>query len=244
MEKHAISVRNLSVAYSEKPVIWQLNIDVEEGSRTAIVGPNGAGKSTLIKAIMQLIKPISGESYIAGSAKKSALKHVAYVPQKGEVNWDFPATVFDVVLMGRYVHQGWFKRPDKNDKDIALKALETMKMSQYKDRQISELSGGQRQRVFLARAIAHDANIYIMDEPLQGIDITTEKLIIDTIKQLQTEGKTFLIVHHNLSTVPEYFDNVIILNKEVLAAGRIKDVWNDKNIESAYYVSGEDTWTS
>lgn len=244
MKEHAINVRNLSVAYSDKPVIWQLNIDVEKGSRTAIVGPNGAGKSTLIKAIMQLIKPISGESYILGSSKKSALKQVAYVPQKGEVNWDFPATVFDVVLMGRYVHQGWFKRPGKKDKDIALKALETMKMTQYKDRQISELSGGQRQRVFLARAIAHDANIYIMDEPLQGIDITTEKLIIDTIKHLQTAGKTFLIVHHHLNTVPEYFDNVIILNKEVVAAGSIREVWNDKNIESAYYEKSEETWTS
>src|SRR5690625_2724484 len=162
MNENVISVRNLSVAYSDKPVIWQLNIDVEKGSRTAIVGPNGAGKSTMIKAIMQLIKPISGKSYITGSTQKSALKQVAYVPQKGEVNWDFPATVLDVVLMGRYVHKGWFKRPDKNDKDIALKALDTMKMTQFKDRQISELSGGQRQRVFLARAIAHDANIYIM----------------------------------------------------------------------------------
>lgn len=244
MKDNVISVRNLSVAYSDKPVIWQLNIDVEEGSRTAIVGPNGAGKSTLIKAIMQLIKPISGTSYIAGSTKKSALKKVAYVPQKGEVNWDFPATVFDVVLMGRYVHKGWFKRPGKDDKDIALKALETMKMTQFKDRQISELSGGQRQRVFLARAIAHDANIYIMDEPLQGIDITTEKLIIETMKQLQSEGKTFLVVHHNLSTVPEYFDNVIILNKEIITAGSIDEVWTDENINAAYYEKSDDSWTS
>ena len=244
MSEYAISTKNLSVAYNDKPVIWKLNIDVEKGSRTAIVGPNGAGKSTLIKAVMQLIKPVSGKSYIAGSTHKSALKQVAYVPQKGEVNWDFPATVFDVVLMGRYVHKGLFKRPDKKDKVRALAALETMKMTQFKDRQISELSGGQRQRVFLARAIAHDASIYIMDEPLQGIDITTEKLIISTMKKLQAEGKTFLVVHHNLTTVPDYFNRVIILNKEIIADGPVEEVWTEENINAAYYEMSDDPWTS
>lgn len=244
MTEYAISTKNLSVAYSDKPVIWKLDIGVETGSRTAIVGPNGAGKSTLIKAIMKLVKPVSGESAVSGSTHKSALKEVAYVPQKGEVNWDFPATVFDVVLMGRYVHKGLFKRPNKKDKKIALDALETMKMSQFKDRQISELSGGQRQRVFLARAIAHDANIYIMDEPLQGIDITTEKLIIDTMKKLQAEGKTFLVVHHNLNTVPDYFNRVIILNKEIIAAGPVEDVWTEDNINAAYYEKSDESWIS
>ena len=244
MSEYAISTKNLSVAYNDKPVIWKLNIDVEKGSRTAIVGPNGAGKSTLIKAVMQLIKPVSGKSYIAGSTHKSALKQVAYVPQKGEVNWDFPATVFDVVLMGRYVHKGLFKRPDKKDKVLALAALETMKMTQFKDRQISELSGGQRQRVFLARAIAHDASIYIMDEPLQGIDITTEKLIISTMKKLQAEGKTFLVVHHNLTTVPDYFNRVIILNKEIIADGPVEEAWTEENINAAYYEMSDDPWTS
>ena len=244
MSEYAVSTKNLSVAYSDKPVIWKLNINVEKGSRTAIVGPNGAGKSTLIKAVMKLIKPVSGKSFIDGSTHKSALKQVAYVPQKGEVNWDFPATVFDVVLMGRYVHKGLFKRPDKKDKDIAAAALETMKMTQYKDRQISELSGGQRQRVFLARAIAHDASIYIMDEPLQGIDITTEKLIIRTMKKLQAEGKTFLVVHHNLNTVPDYFNRVIILNKEIIASGPVEEVWTKENINAAYYEKSDEPWTS
>lgn len=244
MSEYAISTKNLSVAYNDKPVIWKLNLNVETGSRTAIVGPNGAGKSTLIKAVMQLIKPVSGKSYIAGSTHKSALKKVAYVPQKGEVNWDFPATVFDVVLMGRYVHKGLFKRPDKKDKVLALAALETMKMTQFKDRQISELSGGQRQRVFLARAIAHDASIYIMDEPLQGIDITTEKLIISTMKQLQAEGKTFLVVHHNLNTVPDYFNRVIILNKEIIASGPVEEIWTEENINAAYYEKSDEPWTS
>lgn len=244
MSEYAISTKNLSVAYNDKPVIWKLNLNVETGSRTAIVGPNGAGKSTLIKAVMKLIKPVSGKSYIAGSTHKSALKKVAYVPQKGEVNWDFPATVFDVVLMGRYVHKGLFKRPDKKDKVLALAALETMKMTQFKDRQISELSGGQRQRVFLARAIAHDASIYIMDEPLQGIDITTEKLIISTMKKLQAEGKTFLVVHHNLNTVPDYFNRVIILNKEIIASGPVEEVWTKENINAAYYEKSDEPWTS
>ncbi|MFD2830730.1 metal ABC transporter ATP-binding protein [Corticicoccus populi] len=235
MERDTITVKDLSIAYDEKPVVWHANMSLKPNSRTAIVGPNGAGKSTLIKGIMGLIKPISGEINIEDKPLKDALKNVAYVPQKGEVNWDFPATVLDVVLMGRYVHKGWFKRTNKKDTEIAMDALKIMKMEAFKDRQISELSGGQRQRVFLARAICHDADIYIMDEPLQGIDITTEKLIIDTMKNLQKEGKTFLVVHHNLDTVEDYFDHVIIVNKTILSSGTIEDVWNQENINQAYY---------
>lgn len=244
MSRNVIEVQDLSVAYNDAPVIWKLNLSVKAGSRTAVVGPNGAGKSTLIKSIMQLVKPLSGTVSVEGNTHKSALKNVAYVPQKGEVNWDYPATVFDVVLMGRYVHKGWIKRPSKTDRQIAHEAMEIMKMVPFKDRQISELSGGQRQRVFLARAIAHDADIYIMDEPLQGIDITTERLIIETMKKLQSEGKTFLVVHHNLDTVPEYFDNVIILNKEVIAAGLIDEVWTKAHIDDAYYEKSVEPWMS
>lgn len=235
MSHSIINVNDLTVAYNNKAAVSRLNIDIKAGSLTAIVGPNGAGKSTLMKAIMKLIKPTSGTTSVMDNTSKKALKNIAYVPQKGDVNWDFPATVLDVVIMGRYVHKGWFKRPNKEDKRIALDALKTMKMTDYKDRQISELSGGQRQRVFLARAIAHDASIYLMDEPLQGIDITTEKLIIDTMKDLQKEGKTFLVVHHNLNTVPEYFDHVVILNKTVIASGPVKEVWSQDNIDAAYY---------
>jgi manganese/zinc/iron transport system ATP- binding protein len=230
-----ITVKDLNVAYHEKPALWHVNMSIQENSRTAIVGPNGAGKSTLIKSIMKLIRPVSGKIEIEGRDARHALKRVAYVPQKGEVNWDFPATVLDVVLMGRYVHKGWIKRPNRKDESIALSALETMKMEGFKNRQISELSGGQKQRVFIARAIAQDADIYIMDEPLQGIDITTEKLIIDIMKQLQQEGKTFIVVHHHLDTVEEYFDHVVILNKTVIAEGTIGSVWNRKNINRAYY---------
>ncbi len=234
MTEDIIKIKDLIVAYDEKPAIWHLNMTLQENSVTAIVGPNGAGKSTLIKSIMQLIKPVSGEIHINGSKSKKALKNIAYVPQKGEVNWEFPTTVLDVVLMGRYVHKGWVKRPDKEDHKIAMSALREMKMEAFRNRQISELSGGQRQRVFLARAICQDADIYIMDEPLQGIDITTEKLIIKTIKSLQEQGKTFLVVHHNLDTVKEYFDHVVIMNKTIVASGKISEVWTSENIDKAY----------
>ena len=234
MTEDIIKIKDLIVAYDENPAIWHLNMTLQENSITAIVGPNGAGKSTLIKSIMQLIKPVSGEIHINGSKSKKALKDIAYVPQKGEVNWAFPTTVLDVVLMGRYVHKGWIKRPNKKDHKIAMSALREMKMEAFRNRQISELSGGQRQRVFLARAICQDADIYIMDEPLQGIDITTEKLIIKTIKSLQEQGKTFLVVHHNLDTVKEYFDHVIIMNKTIFASGKISEVWTAENIDKAY----------
>ena len=234
MTEDIIKIKDLIVAYDEKPAIWHLNMTLQENSITAIVGPNGAGKSTLIKSIMQLIKPVSGEIHINGSKSKKALKDIAYVPQKGEVNWEFPTTVLDVVLMGRYVHKGWIKRPNKKDHKIAMSALREMKMEAFRNRQISELSGGQRQRVFLARAICQDADIYIMDEPLQGIDITTEKLIIKTIKSLQEQGKTFLVVHHNLDTVKEYFYHVIIMNKTIFASGKISEVWTAENIDKAY----------
>lgn len=244
MRVNVIEVKDVTVAYDNTPAVSSLNFTLKKGTCTAIVGPNGSGKSTMIKAIMQLVKPVSGKVTVENSSSKQALKNIAYVPQKGEVNWDFPATVFDVVLMGRYVHKGWIKRPTKEDKKIAYDALETMKMLPFKDRQISELSGGQRQRVFLARAIAHDADIYIMDEPLQGIDITTEELIIKTMKQLQKEGKTFLVVHHNLMTVPEYFDHVVILNKQIIAQGTIEDAWTKENVNAAYFEKGVGTWTS
>ncbi|WP_411843343.1 metal ABC transporter ATP-binding protein [Salinicoccus sp. HZC-1] len=234
MDNNIITIKDLNVAYQDKPALWHVNLSIKENSRTAIVGPNGAGKSTMIKTMMKLIKPVSGNIEINGRTDKGVLKNIAYVPQKGEVNWDFPATVLDVVLMGRYVHKGWIKRPNKEDREIALDALKTMKIEAFKDRQISELSGGQRQRAFLARAIAQDADIYVMDEPLQGIDITTENLIIDIIRQLQHEGKTFIVVHHQLNTVKEYFDHVVILNKTIIADGPADEVFTEENIEKAY----------
>lgn len=238
MTQKLIEVEGLTVAYNQQPVIWNVSTHINKNSITAIVGPNGAGKSTLIKSIMGLLKPLAGEIKIDGHQNRSVYRKVAYVPQKSDVDWDFPTTVLDVVLMGRYVHKGFIKRYNKADFDVAHRALDTMGMLDYKTRQISELSGGQRQRVFLSRAIAQDAEIYIMDEPLQGIDIATEMLIMDTIRQLQTEGKTFVIVHHNLTTVKDYFDHAIILNKQIVAHGPIEEIWTDENIAKAYRESG------
>jgi manganese/zinc/iron transport system ATP- binding protein len=232
---YAIETQDLTVAYQGKIAIENINLKLKRASRTAIVGPNGAGKSTLIKAILSLEKRVTGQVSIEGDDSKKARQKIAYVPQKGDVNWDFPTTVLDVVIMGRYSHMGWFKRPSKEDKDIALNALKAMKMIKFKDRQISQLSGGQRQRVFLARAMAEEADIYIMDEPLQGIDIKTEALIMETIKNLQEKGKTFLIVHHNISTVPDYFDHVIMLNQTIQASGSVNDVLTEGNIKNTYY---------
>lgn len=238
MDDTIITIKDLNVSYQDKPALWHINLDIRKNGRTAIVGPNGAGKSTMIKTMMKLIRPVSGRIEIDGRTDKGVLKNIAYVPQKGEVNWDFPATVLDVVLMGRYVHKGWIKRPRKKDREIALEALKTMKMEAFCDRQISELSGGQRQRAFLARAIAQDADIYVMDEPLQGIDITTENLIMDVIRKLQTEGKTFIVVHHQLNTVKEYFDHVVIMNKTIIADGPTDAVFTGENIEKAYREKG------
>lgn len=235
MFDYAIETQDLTVAYQGKIAIENINLKLKRASRTAIVGPNGAGKSTLIKAILSLEKRVTGQVSIEGDDSKKARQKIAYVPQKGDVNWDFPTTVLDVVIMGRYSHMGWFKRPSKEDKDIALNALKAMKMIKFKDRQISQLSGGQRQRVFLARAMAEEADIYIMDEPLQGIDIKTEALIMETIKNLQEKGKTFLIVHHNISTVPDYFDHVIMLNQTIQASGSVNDVLTEGNIINTYY---------
>ena len=235
MFDYAIETQDLTVAYQGKIAIENINLKLKRASRTAIVGPNGAGKSTLIKTILSLEKRVTGQVSIEGDDSKKARQKIAYVPQKGDVNWDFPTTVLDVVIMGRYSHMGWFKRPSKEDKDIALNALKAMKMIKFKDRQISQLSGGQRQRVFLARAMAEEADIYIMDEPLQGIDIKTEALIMETIKNLQEKGKTFLIVHHNISTVPDYFDHVIMLNQTIQASGSVNDVLTEGNIKNTYY---------
>ena len=183
MKDTVISVKNLTIAYNDKPVLWDNNIDFVKNSITAIVGPNGAGKSTLLKGILGLKKILSGKIEIEGKNLKDVKKEIAYIPQSSSVNWDFPTTVFDVVLMGRYVHCGWIKRPNKSDKKKALDAIEKIGLSQYRDRQISQLSGGQKQRVFIARAIASDANIYFMDEPLAGVDKKTEGIIMEFLRK-------------------------------------------------------------
>lgn len=224
---NAIKIRNLTVAYGENIALENLNLDVEAGSLMALVGPNGAGKSTLIKTILKFLKQITGEIKING-------KTLAYVPQRNSVDWDFPTTLFDVVEMGCYGRVGLFKRVNKEEKQKVLKAIEQVGMLDFKDRQISELSGGQQQRAFIARALVQEADIYLMDEPFQGVDSTTEKSIVDILKKLKSEGKTLIVVHHDLQTVPTYFETVTFINKSVIASGKIKEVFTQENIDMAY----------
>ena len=229
-----IDVEDLTLAYNENPVVWDADVEIMNNTRTAIIGPNGAGKSTFLKGILGLIEPLAGEVKIMGKSPKDARKHIAYIPQTASVNWDFPTNVLDVVLMGRYKSLGWIKRPGKKDMEIAKEALNKMGMYEYKNRQISELSGGQRQRVFLARAICSDAQIYFMDEPLAGVDMTTEKIIMDTIKEFQANGKTIVAVHHDLNTIKEYFDHLVIINRRVIAYGPMDQVFTEENLQIAY----------
>jgi len=229
-----IKVEDLTVAYDLKPVLWDIDISYPKGSLIAIAGPNGAGKSTLLKTMLGLLKPISGKTFFDGKPYKEMYQEIAYVPQKDSVDWDFPTTVFDVVLMGRYGHAGWFKKVTKEDKKLAHIAIEKVGMENYKDRQISELSGGQQQRVFLARALVQGANIYFMDEPFQGVDIKTEKAIIEILKSLKKNNKTVIVVHHDLDTIPEYFDWVTLINMKIIANGPVSKVFTKENINLTY----------
>ena len=224
---NAIEIRNLTVAYGENIALENLNLDIEAGSLMALVGPNGAGKSTLIKTILKFLKQITGEIKING-------KSLAYVPQRNSVDWDFPTTLFDVVEMGCYGRVGLFKRVNKEEKQKVLKAIEQVGMLDFKDRQISELSGGQQQRAFIARALVQEADIYLMDEPFQGVDSTTEKSIVDILKKLKSDGKTLLVVHHDLQTVPTYFESVALINKTVIVSGKVIEVFTQENIDMTY----------
>ena len=235
-DNNAVEVHDLTVAYGTKPVLWDVDLGIPEGKLAAIVGPNGAGKTTLIKAIVGLIKPVSGGiDFQDMEIKNNKFKNkIAYVPQSGSVDWDFPATVLDVVTMGRYGHLGWFRRPGKLDKSMALETLEKVGMQDYSGRQISQLSGGQQQRVFLARALIQEAEIYFMDEPFKGVDAQTEKSIVLLLKKLKEQGKTVIVVHHDLSTVASYFDWVILINLRIVANGPVEEVFNEKNLSLAY----------
>ena len=224
---NAIEIKNLTVAYGENIALEDLNLNIEVGSLMALVGPNGAGKSTLIKTILKFLKQITGEIKINA-------KTLAYVPQRNSVDWDFPTTLFDVVEMGCYGRVGLFKRVSKEEKQKVLKAIEQVGMLEFKDRQISELSGGQQQRAFIARALVQEADIYLMDEPFQGVDSTTEKSIVEILKQLKAESKTIIVVHHDLQTVPTYFESVALINKAVIVSGKVSEVFTQENIDVTY----------
>ncbi|MCY3865980.1 MAG: metal ABC transporter ATP-binding protein [Chloroflexi bacterium] len=230
----ALTVDDLTVAYREKPAIWDIDLDVPAGVLMAIVGPNGAGKSTLIKAVLNLIPRAAGAVSFFGEPYERARSLVGYVPQRGSVDWDFPASVLDVVTMGLYGKLGWFRRPGKAERDLALHALEQVGLVDFADRQISQLSGGQQQRTFLARALVQDAQIYFMDEPFAAVDAVTENAIVNILRQLNQRGKTVLVVHHDLQTVAEYFDWVTLLNVEVIASGPTLRTFTLENLQKTY----------
>ena len=235
MKNCAVEVHDLTVTYDTKPVLWDIDLQIPQGKLMAVVGPNGAGKTTLIKAMLGIIKPVSGEvSFYTSAPDQKKNNLIAYVPQSGSVDWDFPATVLDVVMMGRYGHLGWFRRPGKKEKQMSLEMLEKVGMRDFADRQISQLSGGQQQRVFLARALIQQAEIYFMDEPFKGVDAQTEKSIVALLKELKSQGKTVVVVHHDLQTVKDYFDWVTLINLQVIASGPVEEVFVEENLDKAY----------
>ncbi|BBI34314.1 metal ABC transporter ATP-binding protein [Cohnella abietis] len=234
MESKPLTIHNMSVAYQKKPVLRDISFEVPEGKLIGIVGPNGAGKSTLIKAALGLIPSLSGEVSIYGKPYAEQRKLVGYVPQRESVDWDFPTNALDVVMMGRYGHLGWFKRPGSSEKRIAMECLAKVGMSDFADRQISQLSGGQQQRIFLARALAQDAKLYFMDEPFVGVDAATEKAIITLLNELKMQGKTVLVVHHDLATVKEYFDWLMLLNVEIVAFGPTEQIFTADKLQQTY----------
>ncbi len=230
----AIEVEDLTVAYRDQPVLWDVDLNVPTGVLMAIVGPNGAGKTTLVKAILGLVRSAAGRVSIYGQSYSAQRRLVGYVPQRGSVDWDFPTSVLDVVMMGRYGALGWIRRPGSRERQLALEALEKVGMQDLAHRQISQLSGGQQQRVFLARALVQDAQIYFMDEPFQGVDATTERAIVELLQELRADGKTLVVVHHDLQTVEDYFDWVTLLNVRRIASGPVKDVFTEKNLRLTY----------
>lgn len=234
MALHALEVMDLTVAYQEMPVLWDVDLQAPSGVLMAIVGPNGAGKTTLLKAILGMLKPAAGHVRIFGKSYEEQRHLIGYVPQRGSVDWDFPTSVLDVVTMGRYGNLGWFRRPGREERELALEALEKVGMQNFADRQISQLSGGQQQRVFLARALIQDAEIYFMDEPFQGVDATTERAIITLLQELRSQGKTVIAVHHDLQTVTEYFDWITLLNVRCIASGPAEETFNEENLRQTY----------
>ncbi|MCY3741244.1 MAG: metal ABC transporter ATP-binding protein [Candidatus Poribacteria bacterium] len=233
-EPKAIEVTDLTVAYQDKPVLWDIDLDVPPGVLLSIVGPNGAGKTTLIKAILGLVRPAAGNVLIYDKPYEAQRRIVGYVPQRGSVDWDFPTNVLDVVMMGRYGALGWVRRPGKNERELAMQALEKVGMEAYTTRQISQLSGGQQQRVFLARALVQDATVYLMDEPFQGVDATTERAIVTLLQELRANGKTVVVVHHDLQTVTDYFDWVMLLNIRRIASGPVEETFTSDNLRETY----------
>jgi manganese/zinc/iron transport system ATP- binding protein len=229
-----LSIHDMTVAYHRRPVLWDIDYNAPAGQLVAIVGPNGAGKSTLIKAAIDLIPKASGLVQVFGQPYRKQRERVGYVPQRGSVDWDFPVSALGVVAMGLYGRIGWCRPVTRKYKQQALAALDRVGMADYAGRQISQLSGGQQQRVFLARALVQQADLYLMDEPFAGVDAATERAIVDVLRELRTAGKTALVVHHDLQTVPEYFDHVLLLNMRLVASGPTAEVFTPENLRKTY----------
>ncbi|MEM8933807.1 MAG: metal ABC transporter ATP-binding protein [Acidobacteriota bacterium] len=230
----AVEVHDLTVAYHTQPVLWDVDLTLPEGELIAIVGPNGAGKSTLLKTILGLVQPITGWVRIHGDSYRRHRSWVGYVPQRESVDWDFPTSALDVVTMGLYGQLGWFRRPGSSERERALACLDHVGIRDLADRQISQLSGGQQQRVFLARALAQEARLYFMDEPFAGVDATTERAILGLLQELRSQGKTVVAVHHDLHTVAQYFDHVVLLNMRLVAAGPVDTTFTEENLQRTY----------
>ncbi|PIY11030.1 MAG: manganese ABC transporter ATP-binding protein [Flexibacter sp. CG_4_10_14_3_um_filter_32_15] len=234
VENPVLEIHDLTVSYERKPVLWDIDLSIPKGSLVGIIGPNGAGKSTLIKAVMGLLPLSSGYVKLMDKNLDEVRDKISYVPQRESVDWDFPISVFEVVLMGRYGKIGLMRRPSKKDKEIALQSLEQVGMSAFASRQISQLSGGQQQRVFLARALAQEADLYLMDEPFVGVDAATESAIITLLREMREAGKTVIVVHHDLQSAVEYFDWVVLLNMRLVASGKTKTTLTTALLEETY----------
>ncbi|MEL6897544.1 MAG: ABC transporter ATP-binding protein [Planctomycetota bacterium] len=229
-----LSIYDLTVAYHRKPVLWDISVDLPAGQLIGIVGPNGAGKSTMIKAVLDLIPKTSGRVMVFGKPYAKNRHRVGYVPQRESVDWDFPINALEVVTMGLYREIGWMMPVRRRHRDAAREALRRVGLEQFAKRQISQLSGGQQQRTFLARALVQDADLYLMDEPFAAVDAATEAAIIDILQEMRKRGKTVVVIHHDLQTVPEYFDHLMLLNMRVVACGPTEKVFTKENLQKTY----------
>ncbi|MBL8826513.1 MAG: metal ABC transporter ATP-binding protein [Planctomycetaceae bacterium] len=229
-----LDIHDVTVAYQRKPVLWDIDLTITQPTLLGIIGPNGAGKSTLIKAILGLVPLASGVVNVLGRPVAQQLRVIGYVPQRESVDWDFPVSVLDVVLMGTYGQLGWFRRPGHAEREWARQCLEHVGLADFANRQIGQLSGGQQQRTFLARALAQRAEVYIMDEPMAGVDAATEHVVFQLLQELREQGKTVLVVHHDLRTVPKYFEQVVMLNMRLVAAGPTATTFTTDNLQKTY----------
>ena len=234
----AFMAKHLTVNYEDHPVLFDVSFTIPRGKLVGMIGPNGAGKSTLIKAATGLVKASSGEIKFFGESFKKMRKKIAYVPQRSSVDWDFPITAEELVMMGKYGTLGLFKRPSKEDRLELMRTLETLGMLPFRKRQISKLSGGQQQRLFIARALMQNPELFLLDEPFAGVDLCTERLLIEVLKDLARQGKTLLVVHHDLCSVREYFDHIVLLNTSLVASGEVQQVFTEENISRTYSHKG------